>query len=61
MTINEQKCFLKFLSESERYETYFPLFTILSGIGMRIGEVADLIWQDINLEEQYLTVRRSVR
>jgi len=25
------------------------------------AEVADLIWQDINLEEQYLTVRRSVR
>ena len=25
MTINEQKCFLKFLSESERYENIFPL------------------------------------
>ena len=29
--------------------------------GLRIGEVAGLTWQDINLEEQYLTVRRSVR
>ncbi|MDE6627653.1 MAG: hypothetical protein K2K56_14995 [Lachnospiraceae bacterium] len=27
----------------------------------RLGEVAGLTWQDINLEEQYLTVRRSVR
>ncbi len=25
------------------------------------GEVAGLTWQDINLEEQYLTIRRSVR
>ena len=29
--------------------------------GLRIGEVCGLTWQDINLEEQYLTVRRSIR
>ena len=29
--------------------------------GLRIGEVCGLTWQDINLEDQYLTVRRSVR
>ncbi len=29
--------------------------------GLRIGEVCALTWQDINLEEQYLTVRRSIR
>ena len=28
--------------------------------GLRVGEVSGLTWQDINLEEQYLTVRRSV-
>lgn len=29
--------------------------------GLRIGEACGLDWQDINLEEQYLTVRRSMR
>ena len=29
--------------------------------GLRIGEVSGLTWQDINLTEQYLTVRRSVK
>ncbi len=29
--------------------------------GLRLGEVCGLTWQDINLDEQYLTVRRSVR
>jgi len=29
--------------------------------GLRIGEVCGLTWQDVNLEEQYLTVRRSMR
>ena len=28
--------------------------------GLRLGEVSGLTWQDINLEEQYLIVRRSV-
>ena len=28
--------------------------------GLRLGEVAGLTWQDINLKEQYLTVRRSI-
>ena len=29
--------------------------------GLRIGEVAGLTWQDINLEEQCLTIKRSIR
>lgn len=29
--------------------------------GLRIGEVCALTWQDINLDGQYLTVRRSIR
>lgn len=29
--------------------------------GLRIGEVCALTWRDINLDEQYLTVRRSIR
>lgn len=29
--------------------------------GLRIGEVCGMTWQDINIEEQYLTVRRSMR
>ncbi len=29
--------------------------------GLRIGEVCGLTWHDINLDEQFLTVRRSVR
>ena len=29
--------------------------------GLRIGEVCGLTWQDVNLEKQYLTVRRCMR
>ena len=36
-------------------------YAFIKSTGLRLGEVAGLTWQDINLEEQYLTVRRSVR
>ena len=29
--------------------------------GLRIGEACGLAWQDVNLEEQCLTIRRSIR
>ena len=29
--------------------------------GLRIGEACSLVWEDINLEEQYMIVRRSAR
>jgi len=29
--------------------------------GLRIGEACALTWQDVNLDEQYLTVRRSMK
>ena len=29
--------------------------------GLRIGETCGLAWQDINLEEQCLTIKRSIR
>ena len=29
--------------------------------GLRIGEVCGLTWQDINLDEQFLTIKRSIR
>ncbi len=40
---------------------YAPLLVRISYYtGLRLGEVCGLTWHDINLEEQYLTVRRSV-
>ena len=29
--------------------------------GLRIGEACGLAWQDVNLEEQCLTIRRSIQ
>lgn len=36
-------------------------FQIAYYTGLRLGEVCGLLWQDIDLEGQYITVRRSMR
>ena len=49
----------KFLQEKDN-ASLLPI-QIAYFTGLRIGEVCGLTWQDINLEDQYLTVRRSMR
>lgn len=61
MTIDEQKCFLKFLSESERYKAYFPLYTILLGTGMRIGECLGLTWKEVDFKNGLIHVTHTLR
>ena len=40
LTIPEQELFLDFLSdESSQYYHWFPIFTVMVGTGMRVGEV----------------------
>ncbi len=60
-TINKEKfkeliCYL----EKKKNPAILPI-QIAYYTGLRIGEVCGLSWQDIDLEEQYLTVRRSMR
>ena len=50
---------IKFLAEKDN-PAVLPI-QIAYYAGLRIGEACALSWSDINLDEQYLTVRRSVR
>lgn len=56
----EQYCRLEDFLKKKDNSALLPI-QIAYYTGLRIGEVCALTWQDINLEEQYLTVRRSMR
>jgi len=45
--------------KEHHHESLLPI-QIAYYTGLRLGEVIGLTWKDINLDEQYLTVRRSV-
>ena len=59
LTDTQYRTLIKYLKAHHPYAV-LPV-TISYYTGLRVGEVCGLTWKDINLDEQYLTVRRSVR
>lgn len=61
LTIPEQELFLDFLSdESSQYYHWFPIFTVMVGTGMRVGEVTGLRWEDIDLDTGMIDVNHTL-
>lgn len=56
LTLEEQKAFIKAL-EGDRLQAAFLLDI---STGMRLGELLALTWDDINLSQKYLIVRRTL-
>ena len=51
LTVPEQELFLEFLkSEKTQYHHWYPIFAVMVGTGMRVGEICGSRWQDIDME-----------
>jgi integrase len=46
--------------DAAKVDTLYPLYVLAATIGMRIGEILGLKWQDVSLEAETLQVKRSV-
>ena len=55
-TVNEQKAFIKAIEGDGLY----PAFLLDVSTGMRLGEILALTWDDINLIQKYLIVRKTL-
>ena len=60
LTRDEEALFLNYVRESNQYRHWYPLFAVMFGTGMRIGEVAGLRWKDIDLEKRRIDVNHTV-
>lgn len=60
LSIPEQQEFLSYVKTTPKYKRWTPLFTVMLGTGMRVGEIGGLCWEDIDFEENVIHVRRSV-
>ena len=61
LTIEQQESFIGYIYNSSTYYKYGPLFTVLLGTGMRIGEALGLTWKDIDFENNRIFVDHAVR
>lgn len=61
LTVAEEKLFLQYLrSDKTQYHHWYPIFAVMIGTGMRVGEVTGLRWCDIDLEEEIMDVNHTL-
>ena len=59
LSLEEERAFLGFLDQDE-YRIWKPLFTVMFGTGMRIGELVGLRRCDVDLQNRQISVNHSL-
>lgn len=61
LTVPEQELFLDYLRpENNKYHHWYPIFAVMTGSGMQVGEITGLRWCDIDLEEGVIDVNHTL-
>ena len=60
LTVTEQEHFLDFLRKNHQYNHWYPIFAVMVGTGLRVGEVTGLRWCDIDLKENLIDVNHTL-
>ena len=57
----DQLCiFMEYVKNDPQYSFYYPAFIMLFNLGLRIGELAALTWDDINFKDNIVTINKTV-
>ena len=60
LTQAEQDLFLHYLRGSDQYRHWYPVFAVLIGTGLRVGEAVGLRWCDVDLEQGTIDVNHTL-
>lgn len=60
LTKEQQKIFLDFLKNNVRYSHWYPIFCVMIGTGMRVGECVGLRYEDVDLENGFIDVNHTL-
>lgn len=60
LTKSQQDLFLNFLKNSETFGHWYPIFAVMVGTGMRVGEATGLRWCDVDFEENTITIDHTL-
>ena len=59
LTYEQQRAFLDFLDRPE-YIRWKPMFTVMFGTGVRVGELIALRWEDVDFEDNKVSIRHDI-
>lgn len=60
LTIQEQEIFLDFLRKSNMYRHWYPIFALMVGTGLRVGEAVGLRWNDVDFDNNTISVNHTL-
>lgn len=60
LTKDEQNLFINYLRKNPRYNHWYPVFAVMLGTGMRVGEITGLRWCDVDFEEDNISVNHTL-
>lgn len=60
LTVGEQNLFMDFLKSSQMYSHWYPVFALMLGSGLRVGEATGLRWEDIDFDENTISVNHTL-
>lgn len=62
MPVNEEELFLfmDYAKNDNRYKYAYPALVCLFNLGVRIGELAALTWDDVNFEDGTISINKSL-
>lgn len=60
LTRPEQELFLSYLKETPSVQNWYPVFAVMVGTGLRVGELTGLRWCDVDIEEGTIDVNHTL-
>lgn len=60
LTRPEQDLFLDYLKNTPKAQNWYPIFAVMLGTGLRVGEVTGLRWCDIDLDEGIIDINHTL-
>lgn len=60
LTADEQKLFLNFLKTHREYNHWYPIFAVMLGTGLRVGEVTGLRWCDVDFDDKTIDINHTL-
>ena len=60
LTEGQQSAFMNYISGSQKYSHWLPLFTVFLGTGCRVGELIGLRWVDCDFENKFININHNL-
>lgn len=60
LTIEQQNNFISFLQKTPKYSHWYPIFAVMLGTGLRVGEATGLRWCDVDFENNTISVNHTL-